>query len=75
MLKNVQLKIILIFSILGIVLIGGLGSIFIYDLQNINTETIMQGEQAIQEYQVLISTQVQNMKMITIILISFLIHK
>lgn len=70
MLKNVQLKIILIFSILGIVLIGGLGSIFIYDLQNINVETIMQGEQAIQEYQVLISTQVQNMKMITIILIS-----
>lgn len=70
MLKNVQLKIILIFSILGIVLIGGLGSIFIYDLQNINTETIMQGEQAIQEYQVLISTQVQNMKMITIILLS-----
>lgn len=70
MLKNVQLKIILIFSILGIVLIGGLGSIFIYNLQNINAETIAQSEQAIQEYQLLISTQVQNMKMITIILLS-----
>lgn len=70
MLKNVQLKIILIFSILGIVLIGGLGSIFIYNLQNINTEAIAQSGQEVEEYQQLISMQVQNMKMVTIILLS-----
>lgn len=70
MLKNIQLKIILIFSILGIILIGGLGSIFIYNLQNINTEAIIQTEQMAQEYEILISAQIQTVKMITIILIS-----
>ena len=66
MLKNVQLKIILIFSILGIVLIGGIGAIFVSNLQTI----LLQEEQLVQGYENLILEQIQNVKMITIILIS-----
>lgn len=69
MLKNVQLKIILIFSIIGIVLIGGIGSIFILNLQNLEPQLALQGEE-IAEYEQLITSQIQNVKMITIILIS-----
>ena len=70
MLKNVQLKIILIFSILGIVLIGGMGAIFIYNLQSINPQFVEGTIQEIEEYEMLISEQIQNVKIITIILIS-----
>lgn len=70
MLKNVQLKIILIFSILGILLISGMGTIFIYHLQNIDLQVITQNAQEIEEYENLIATQIQNVKIITIILIS-----
>ena len=62
MLKNVQLKIILIFSILGIVLIWGMGSLFMITLQNISVE--------VGEYQALIETQVHNIEITTIILSS-----
>jgi len=70
MLKNVQLKIILIFSILGILLIGSIGIVFIYNLQQININEITQSQEQIEQYTKLISVQIQNVKMITIILIS-----
>ena len=69
MLKNVQLKIILIFSILGIILIGSIGTVFIYNLQRIDPQTILQEEQEIEAYENIISIQVQNARVITIILI------
>ena len=70
MIKNVQLKIILIFSILGIILIGGIGIAFIYNLQNIDLGLLAQNEEELVKYQELIATQVHNIKLITIILIS-----
>lgn len=70
MIKNVQLKIILIFSILGIILIGGIGIAFIYNLQNIDLGLLAQNEGELIKYQELISTQVHDIKVITIILIS-----
>lgn len=70
MIKNVQLKIILIFSILGIVLIGGVGIAFIYNLQNIDIELLAQSEEQLIKYQELISMQIYNIKLVTIILIS-----
>lgn len=70
MIKNVQLKIILIFSILGIILIGGIGIAFIYNLQNIDLGILAQNEEEIIKYQELIATQVHDIKVITIILIS-----
>jgi len=69
MLKNLQLKVILIFSILGILLISSIGIIFIYNLQQINVEVITQNYQEIEQYQNLILTQIQNVRIITIILI------
>ena len=70
MIKNVQLKIILIFSILGIILIGGTGIAFIYNLQNIDLGLLVQNEEELVKYQELMATQVHNIKLITIILIS-----
>ena len=60
MLKNVQLKIILIFSILGIILIWGIGAIFITSLQSMALE--------MGQYEELISIQIHNIKITTIIL-------
>ena len=62
MLKNVHLKILLILSRLGIVLIWGMGSLFMITLQNISVE--------VGEYQALIETQVHNIEITTIILSS-----
>ncbi len=70
MLKNVQLKIILIFSILGIVLMGGIGVIYAYNLQNVNFSLVAQTEEQVMAYQELIKMQIQNVKVITIILIT-----
>ncbi len=70
MLKNVQLKIILIFSILGIVLMGGIGVIYAYNLQNVNFSLVAQTEEQVIAYQELIKMQIQNVKVITIILIT-----
>ena len=69
MLKNVQLKIILIFSILGILLIGSIGIVFIYNLQQMNINEITQSQEQIEQYMNLISLEIQHVKMITIILI------
>ena len=70
MLKNVQLKIILIFSILGIVLMSGIGVIYAYNLQNVNFSLVAQTEEQVMAYQELIKMQIQNVKVITIILIT-----
>ena len=70
MLKNVQLKIILIFSALGIVLIGGMGIIYAYNLLNMDSQMIVQTEEQIKEYSYLISNEIRNIKLITIILVS-----
>ncbi len=70
MLKNVQLKIILIFSILGILVISAMGAIFIYRLQSMEVEILSQNTEQIELYQNSIETQIYNVKMVTIILIS-----
>ncbi len=38
MFKNIQLRIILIFFVIGIILIGGLGTYFIMSLNGLNSE-------------------------------------
>ena len=66
MLKNIQFKIILLFSILGICLILGMGILGIINIKNISLEATMQGEaQAVIE----IATQLKNIGMITMIFI------
>ena len=67
MIKNIQLKIILIFSIIGIILIGATSIIFAYNLRNIDVAYSADGGQAFEEA---ILTQIYNIKTITIILIT-----
>ena len=69
MLKNVQLKIILIFSIIGIVLISGFGGFLVINLQQIQSQEVFQTIEEIELYRDTISLQIQNIKIITIILI------
>ena len=69
MIKNIQLKIILIFSIIGIILIGSVGTIFVFNLANINIENIVKTEQEQAVLEQSIAQQIYNIKMITIILI------
>ena len=38
MFKNIQFKIILIFFLVGIIMIGGLGTFYIYSLNTINSQ-------------------------------------
>lgn len=64
MLKSVQIKIVLIFMILGILMLAVQGMIFTYELQNIPAE-ISENQEAIQ----LIQTQINQAHIITIILI------
>lgn len=69
MLKNIQLKIILIFSILGIALISGFGAFLIINLQSIEPQVAVQTVQEIESYREVISMQIHNAKLVTIILI------
>lgn len=66
MLKNLQLKVILIFSILGMVLIGGIGTLFIFNVENMSSDVIVQSEETLN----IVSTQIQNMKITTIVLVA-----
>ena len=67
MIKNIQLKIILIFSIIGIILIGATSIIFAYNLINIDVAHSVQEGQAFEDA---ILTQIYNIRTITIILIT-----
>ena len=49
MIKNVQLKIILLFSILGIFLITAMAAVSIFYLQNIDLSSIVQTEEQLQQ--------------------------
>ena len=71
MLKNIQLKIILIFSILGILLISAMGIVFSYNLNSILIKDInFLTFQEIQEQQINVNKQIQNIKVITIVLVT-----
>ncbi len=69
MIKNIQLKIILIFSVIGIVIIGGIGIIFIYNLSNVDIEKMNVSENEIQAFQNIVETQVYNVRVVSIILV------
>ena len=60
--RNIQVKIILIFFILGIILISGLGISYLYMLQELENISTSQGEVIS-----IINTQVQQTKMIMLI--------
>ncbi len=69
MIKNVQLKIILLFSILGIFLITAMAAVSIFYLQNIDLSSIVQTEEQLQQIEELFLRQIESIKAVTIILI------
>lgn len=69
MLKNIQLKIILIFTILGIALIAGFGIFYFINLQSINVEILDKTPEEVEFYQNIITNQMQNIRLITAILV------
>ena len=69
MIKDIQLKVILIFSIIGIILIGGIGTIIIYNLINIDIASVAGTEQEVQEFADIVSNQIYNVRMVALILI------
>ena len=69
MLKNIQLKIILIFTILGIALIAGFGIFYYLNLQSINVEILDRTPEEVEFYQNVIKNQMENIRQITIILV------
>lgn len=66
MLKNVQLKVILILCIIGIILIGGIGIFYIFNLSELSMQMVSND---IEQYNQIISNQIQNVKFVTIIFI------
>ena len=70
MIKNIQLKIILIFSILGILVIAGCGIFWGFNLRGIQSEIISQIPEQAEMYQNIIQVQIENTKIITIVSMS-----
>lgn len=69
MLKNIQLKIILIFSILGILLISTLGVAFGVSLKTNQANKTLETEEQIKIYEETMQVQLQNVKIVTIVLV------
>lgn len=67
MLKNIQLKIILIFSILGILLISTLGVAFGVSLKTNQASKTLETEEQIKIYEETMQVQLQNVKIVTIV--------
>ena len=70
MIKNIQLRIILIFNVIGMVLIGILGTIAVYNISHIELNTISMSQQEIEIFNNEISTQIYNIRLTTIILVA-----
>ena len=65
MLKNIQIKIVLAFSIVGIIVITTLGTLTVYNLGNIDEE--INSNTSIQEIEQLIQSQIHNTKIIILL--------
>ena len=70
MIKNIQLRIILIFSIIGMLLIGAMGTVTVYNLSRIEIKNITNSQQEITILNNEISMQIRNIRLMTIILIA-----
>lgn len=69
MFKNVQLKIILIFTILGLLLITGFGIFWAFNLQGVEHAIIMEVPEKANLYHDIIVTQIEQTKIVTLILL------
>ena len=69
MLRSIQIKIVMIFMILGILIIGSLGLFFIYNL-NIIDNTIMIDTMTVQDVKILVENQMQYTKNVIFIFLA-----
>ena len=69
MLRSIQIKIIMIFMILGILIIGSLGVFFIYNLNTINN-TIMIDTMTVQDVRILVENQINYTKNVIFIFLA-----
>ena len=69
MIKNTQIKIVILFLLLGIILVGTLGGICIHSLENVNNQVTSEQVDNIQNISNIIQAQISNLKIMAIIFI------
>ena len=75
MLKNVQIKIVLIFAVTGILILSLLGAVVIFNLQKMDLSLVEHTVKTQQEWETIINTNIEQMKYIIMITKSVLIIK
>ena len=66
MIKNIQIKIVILFILVGVILVGSLGGLYIHNLQELNNEVLSNNAGNIQEISNLIINQISNTKVMVI---------
>ena len=69
MIKNIQIRIVILFILVGVILVGSLGGLCIHNLQELNNEALSNNAGNIQEISNLIINQISNTKVMVIIFI------
>ncbi len=69
MIKNTQIKIVILFLLLGIILVGTLGGICIHSLENVNNQVTSEQVDNIQNISNIIQAQISDLKIMAIIFI------
>lgn len=69
MLKNVQIKIVLIFAVTGILILSLLGAVVIFNLQKMDLSLVEHTVKTQQEWETIINTNIEQMKYIIMIAI------
>ena len=69
MIKNIQIKIVILFILVGVILVGSLGGLYIHNLQELNNEVLSNNAGNIQEISNLIINQISSTKVMVIIFI------
>lgn len=73
MIKNIQIKIVILFLLLGVILVGALGGICVHNLQNINNQVISEQIENTQNISNIITSQISNTKVMVLIFIGLFI--
>ncbi len=73
MIKNIQIKIVILFLLLGVILVGTLGGICVHSLQNINDQVVSEQIENTQNISDIIISQISNTKITVLIFIGLFI--
>lgn len=73
MIKNIQIKIVILFLLLGVILVGALGGICVHNLQNINNQVISEQIENTQNISDIITSQISSTKVMVLMFIGLFI--